>query len=104
MRYPKTQELEVYVNFAGAEWYCTVSYNPGYEAPRCSNHDDPRFADDGCPAEFYLIDAKVTIDGGKTFNELTKKELEELEETFGGHLEDLAAEEYAEDTSDYWED
>lgn len=104
MRYPKTQEMEVYVEFAGAEWYCTVSYNPGYEAPRCSNHDDPRFADPGCVPEFHLISAKVTVDCGKTFYELTNAELEELDEKFGGHLEVLAAEEYAEDTSDYWED
>lgn len=100
MRYPKTKELEVYVSFAGAEWYCTVSYNPGYEAPRCSNHDDPRFSDPGCGPEFSLVSAKVTLDG-EHFHELTKEELEELEENFGGHLEDLAAEEYAAATSDY---
>lgn len=104
MRYPKTKELEVCVIFAGAEWYCTVSYNPGYEAPHCSNHDDPRFSDPGCGPEFELVSAKVTIDGGKTFKELTKDELEELEENFGEHLEYLAAEEYAAATSDYWED
>lgn len=104
MRYPKTKEMEVYLDFAGAQWYCTVSYNPGDEAPRCSNHDDPRFSDPGCGTEFALVSAKLTVDGGKTFKELTKDELEELDEKFGGHLEDLAAEGYAEDTSDYWED
>lgn len=93
MRYPETKELEVYLDFAGAEWYCTVSYNPGYEAPRCSNHDDPRFSDTGCGPEFALVSAKVTLDG-EHFHELTKDELEELEETFGGHLEDLAHDAY----------
>lgn len=90
MRYPKTKKLEVYLDFAGAEWYCTVSYNPGYEAPRCSNHDDPRFSDPGEGPEFSLISAKVTVDSGKTFAELSERELEELEENFGGLLEDIA--------------
>lgn len=93
MKYPKTKEMEVYVDFAGAEWYCTVSYNPGYEAPLCSNHDDPRFSDPGCGSEFALVSAKVTLDG-EHFHELSKDELEELEEQFGGHLEDLAHDAY----------
>ena len=96
MRYPETKELEVYLDFAGAEWYCTVSYNPGYEAPRCSNHDDPLFSDPGEGPEFSLISAKVTVDSGKTFAELSERELNELEENFGGILEDLAFEAYNE--------
>lgn len=89
-----TKELEVYVNFAGAEWYCTVSYNPGYEAPMCSNHDSPRFSDPGCGPEFALVSAKVTLDG-KHFQELTKDELEELEERYGEKLEEKADDAYA---------
>ena len=96
MRYPKTKELEVYLDFAGAEWYCTVSYNPGYEAPRCSNHDDPSFSDLGEGPEFELISAKVTVDSGKTFAELNEGELNELEENFGGLLEELACDAYNE--------
>lgn len=103
MRYPKTKELEVYLDFAGAEWYCTVSYNPGYEAPRCSNHDDPRFSDPGCGPEFALVSAEVTLDG-EHFHELTKEELEELEERYWYELEEKAADSYSYDTSDYWED
>ena len=96
MRYPETKELEVYLDFAGSEWYCTVSYNPGYEAPSCSNHDDPRFSDPGCGPEFSLISAKVTVDSGKTFAELSKRELDELEENFGERLEELACDAYNE--------
>ena len=96
MSYPQTKELEVYLDFAGAEWYCTVSYNPGYEAPRCSNHDDPRFSDPGEGPEFSLISAKVTVDSGKTFAELSEMELAELEETYGERLEDLARDAYNE--------
>ena len=96
MRYPETKELEVYLDFAGAEWYCTVSYNPGYESPHCSNHDDPRFSDPGGGPEFILISAKVTVDNGKTFAELSERELEELEETYGERLEELACEAYNE--------
>lgn len=96
MSYPQTKEMEVYLDFAGAEWYCTVSYNPGYEAPRCSNHDDPRFSDPGEAPEFSLISAKVTVDSGDTFAELSKRELDELEENFGGLLEDLACDAYNE--------
>ena len=96
MRYPETKELEVYLEFAGAEWYCTVSYNTGYEAPRCSNHDDPRVSDPGESPEFELISAKVTVDSGKTFSELSKMELEELEETYGERLEELACDAYNE--------
>lgn len=95
MKYPETKELEVYIVFAGSEWYCTVSYNPGYEAPHCSNHDDPRFSDPGCGPEFALVAAKVTVDCGKTFYELTKAELEELEERYGEDLEEKAADAYA---------
>ena len=95
MRYPKTKEMEVYLDFAGAEWYCNVSYNPGYEAPRCSNHDDPRFSDPGEGPEFSLISAKVTVDR-QTFAELSKRELDELEENFGEKLEELACDAYNE--------
>ena len=98
----ETKELEVYIDFAGAEWYCTVSYNPGYEAPHCSNHDDPRFSDPGCGPEFALVSSKVTLDG-EHFQELTKDELEELEERYGDYLEEKAADSYSDDTLDYWE-
>lgn len=95
--------VEVEFEFAGVTWYCTVSYNPGYESPQCSNHDDPRFSDPGCGPEFALVSAKVTLDG-EHFQELTKSELEELEERYGEKLEEKAEDSYSDDTSDYWED
>lgn len=89
-RYPETRNLTVYLEFAGATWDCEVSYNPGYEAPNCSNHDDPRFSDPGEDPSLELVSAK--LEG--TNYELCESELDDLYEMFESKLYDLANDAY----------
>lgn len=91
---PPPIDVLVPVEFAGALWELTVSYNPGYEAPNVRCHDNPYFGDPGCGAEWSVKDGRVTVDG-QHWRDLEASELDEVAEKFDNFIGERAAEAYA---------
>ena len=67
------------ITWNGMEIEMEGSFKPARPAPRCSNPDDPRFSDDGDPAEVEIIEAHF-VDGSARIK-LSADMLEQLQDS-----------------------